>query len=335
MRNIFLKIFFVIPSWVFQILIKKKPPYRGHSFDAQSQALIALQPTIDLTKVPDNEISEIRKLIAENRIKNNLSLNTKSPVKKFDHYLDKDQSILLREYSPDLITSDKAILFFHGGGYVLNSVETHDHTVSYMAEKLQVKIFSLEYRLSPEHKYPDSLEDGLLAYEWLQKKGYLSGLISVCGDSAGAHLAASLVHKLVTVNSENLPGSQFLIYPMCDPECKSESYNDLAEGYLLTKKTMIWFWEKFGNSEENKKDQVFNLLKLDTDLKMPNTIIVTAGFDPLCDDGEKYAYLLHKKGDKVKQLHYPKMFHGFASATRLKASQIAVDDFLREYKKIL
>jgi acetyl esterase len=68
---------------------------------------------------------------------------------------------------------------------------------------------------------------------------------------------------------------------------------------------------------------------------MPNTIIITAGFDPLCDDGEKYAYLLHEKGDKVKQLHYPNMFHGFASVTRIKAAQIAVDDFLREYKEIL
>jgi acetyl esterase len=122
---------------------------------------------------------------------------------------------------------------------------------------------------------------------------------------------------------------------MCDPECISESYDDLAEGYLLTKKTMIWFWEKFGKSEENIKDQVFNLLKLDTDLAMPNTVIITAGFDPLCDDGEKYAYLLHEKGDKVRQLHYPNMFHGFASATRIKAAQIAVDDFLREYKEIL
>ena len=204
-----------------------------------------------------------------------------------------------------------------------------------MAEKLKARFFSLEYRLSPENKYPDSLDDALFAYEWLEKNGYTSDKISVCGDSAGAHLAASLVHKLIADNCDRLPDSQFLIYPMCDPSCKSESYDDLAEGYLLTKKTMIWFWEKLGKSEENIKDQAFNLLKLDTDLAMPNTIIITAGFDPLCDDGEKYAYLLHEKGDKVKQLHYPNMFHGFASATRIKAAQIAVDDFLREYKEIL
>ena len=330
-----LKIFFLIPSWFFNIFVKKRHPYRGHIFDQQSQALISLQPSIDLSTIPDNEISDIRNLITENRIKNKLSLSTKNPVMKLDHFVDNDTNILLREYNPVSINTDKVVLFFHGGGYVLNSVETHDDTVSYMAEKLQARFFSLEYRLSPENKYPDSLDDALLAYEWLGKNGYTPDNISVCGDSAGAHLAASLVHKLIADYSDRLPDSQFLIYPMCDPGCKSESYDDLAEGYLLTKKTMIWFWEKFGKNEENIKDQVFNLLKLDTDLVMPNTIIITAGFDPLCDDGEKYAYLLHEKGDKVKQLHYPNMFHGFASATRIKAAQIAVDDFLREYKEIL
>ena len=241
-----LKIFFLIPSWFFNIFIKKRPPYRGHIFDQQSQALIALQPSIDLTTIPDNEISDIRKLITENRIKNKLSLSTKNPVMKLDHFIGNDKNILLREYNPDSINTDKVVLFFHGGGYVLNSVETHDDTVSYMAEKLQARLFSLDYRLSPENKYPDSLDDALLAYEWLEQYGYIADNISVCGDSAGAHLAASLVHKLIGDNSDRLPDSQFLIYPMCDPSCKSQSYEDLAEGYLLTKKTMIWFWKKFG-----------------------------------------------------------------------------------------
>ena len=335
MRSIFLKIFFLIPSWFFNIFMKKRPPYRGHIFDQQSQGLINLQPSIDLTTIPDSEISDIRNLIKKNRIKIKLSKSTKNPVIKIDHMMGKDENILLREYNPSSINSDKVVLFFHGGGYVLNSVETHDDTVSYMAEKLQTIFFSLEYRLLPENKYPDSLHDASLAYEWLEENGHISDNISVCGDSAGAHLAASLVHKLIAENSNRLPDSQFLIYPMCDPGCKSESYDDLAEGYLLTKKTMVWFWEKFGKSEENIKDPAFNLLELDTNLMMPNTIIITAGFDPLCDDGEKYAYLLHEKGYKVKQLHYPNMFHGFASATRIKAAQIAVDDFLREYKEIL
>jgi acetyl esterase len=202
MRSIFLKIFFLIPSWFFNIFIKKRPPYRGHIFDQQSQALINLQPSIDLTTIPDSEISDIRNLIKKNRIKNKLSLSTKNLVMKLDHFVGNDKNILLREYNPDSINTDKVVLFFHGGGYVLNSVETHDDTVSYMAEKLQARFFSLEYRLSPENKYPDSLDDALLAYEWLEKNGYTSDNISVCGDSAGAHLAASLVHKLIADNGD-------------------------------------------------------------------------------------------------------------------------------------
>lgn len=122
---------------------------------------------------------------------------------------------------------------------------------------------------------------------------------------------------------------------MCDPSCSTESYELLSSGYFLTKSNMIWFWDKLRGHKEDDVDSSFNLLKFDFEKKLPSTIIVTAGFDPLCDEGEIYAYLLHKGKHNVKQLHYPTMFHGFASVTKLKAAQIAVEDFLREYKKIL
>ena len=334
MSTFILKFFFKIPILVLSIFFKKKPPFRGHQFDIQSQALISLQPSIDLPSIPDNEIERIRNLIIKNRVQHNLSSSPKSFVNKVDHFLGKDNT-LCREYIPSKISSSKAILFFHGGGYVLNSVDTHDGYVSYMTDKLQTKTYSLEYKLAPEYEYPIALNDAIEAYYWLIKKGYKPENISLCGDSAGAHLAASLVHRLIEVDKENIPNSQFLIYPMCDPDCNSESYDFLSEGYLLTKKTMVWFWDKLGNNKNNKNDPAFNLLKLNSDIKLPNTIIITAGFDPLCDDGEKYAYLLHKRGDNVKQLHYPNMFHGFVSSTRLNAAKIAVDDFLGEYKKII
>ena len=98
---------------------------------------------------------------------------------------------------------------------------------------------------------------------------------------------------------------------------------------------MIWFWDKLINSEDNIDDEYLNLMKVNLENKLPKTIIVTAGFDPLSDEAEKYAYLLHEKGNNVKQLHYPSMFHGFASMTRLNSAKIAVVDFLTEYKKIL
>ena len=329
-----LKIFFYMPIWLLKIIFyRKRTVIRGHQFDAQSAALLSLLPKKDLSELLDGEIAKARITLEEARIQNKVSLTPSMQVRKVDHILPK-HDLILREYKPLQENLKKVILYFHGGGYVLNSVNTHDDMVSYMSDKIGVKFYSLDYRLSPENKYPDSLDDALDAFSWLIGQGYGPGDISVCGDSAGAHLAASLCHYLVEQNKD-LPSSQLLIYPMCDPSCSSESYNLLSSGYLLTKKTMIWFWDKFRTSEVNNNDSAFNLLKFNFEKTLPPTIIVTGGFDPLCDDGEKYAYLLHKGKHNVKQLHYPTMFHGFASMTKLKAAQIAVEDFLKEYKKIL
>ena len=114
------------------------------------------------------------------------------------------------------------------------------------------------------------------------------------------------------------------------PEFPSSAY-----GYLLTKKAMRWFWNKFESSAENQSLNTFNLMLYKGEAIIPKTIIVTAGFDPLSDEAEGYAFLLHESGTSVKQLHYPSLFHGFASMTRLKAAKKAVNDFLSEYKKIL
>lgn len=122
---------------------------------------------------------------------------------------------------------------------------------------------------------------------------------------------------------------------MCDPSCDNESFELFKDKYLLTKKAMQWFWEKFKYNHKNESMNTFNLLLYKGVPKLPKTIIVTAGFDPLSDEGENYAFLLHQSGTSVKQLHYPSLFHGFASMTRLKAAKKAVNDFLHEYKKIL
>ncbi len=334
-RTLLLNLFFYIPVWFLRLVyLKKRTPIRGHMIDLQSSVILDIMPKKDLTEVPDNSIKDTRDLIDKKRSQYRLSLKPTSKISKVDHDICSQNSLALREYIPSELRSSKAILYFHGGGYVISSIETHDMMVSFMSDKIKTKFFSLEYRLSPENKYPDALDDALKAYNWLISRGYSPKNISFCGDSAGAHLASSLVHYLAT-NDIEMPHSQFLIYPMCDPSCSSESYDLMSEGYLLTKKNMIWFWEKFGNDQLEYADPSFNLLKIDVKKELPLTIIVTAGFDPLLDEAEEYAYLLHKKGDNVKQLHYPKMFHGFASMTRIKSAKLATNDFLREYKEIL
>ena len=263
-----------------------------------------------------------------------MASTTKKKVKTTDHLIGKDKNLLIREYIPYKTDNENVILYFHGGGYVLNSVDTHDPTVAYFSEKLRTKIYSLEYSLSPENKFPDALNEALYSIDWLIQNDIEISNISLCGDSAGAHLAASVTHHLANEDLENVH-SQILIYPMCDPNCNSESIELFQEGYLLTKNAMEWFWDKFRNSLADNDVNTFNLLLLEPEKKIPKTIIVTAGFDPLLDEAEKYAFLLHKNGTYVKQLHYPSLFHGFANMTRLKSAKKAVDDFLSEYKEIL
>ena len=324
-----------MPVWLLKLIyLKRRTPIRGRLVDFQSSVILDVMPKAELHKVSDSSIQGVRDSIAKQRLKYRLSLKPKNKVIKKDHFITDRENLLLREYIPKNIEKNKVVLFFHGGGYVLSSVKTHDEMVSFISDNLGAKVFSLDYSLAPENKYPSALNEALFAYEWLISNGYDSEEISLCGDSAGAHLAASLTHYLIA-NNHSKPQSQLLIYPMCDPSCSSESHTLFEENYLLTKKAMIWFWDKLINSEDNIDDEYLNLMKVNLENKLPKTIIVTAGFDPLSDEAEKYAYLLHEKGNNVKQLHYPSMFHGFASMTRLNSAKIAVVDFLTEYKKIL
>ena len=334
-RNILINLFFLIPIWLLKLIsIFNKDIKRKFIFDTQSKFFLSLMPKFDIHEVADEEITTIRNLIEEKRKNLNLSKKTKRPVQRNDHIIGKNKNLLIREYIPYQTDNENIILFFHGGGYVLNSVETHDPTVAYFSEKLRTKIYSLDYSLSPEYKFPHALNEGIIAIDWLKNRGTNIRNISLCGDSAGAHLAASITHYLANQNQENIH-SQFLIYPMCDPSCDNESYELFKDKYLLTKKAMQWFWEKFKYNNKNESMNTFNLLLYKGVPKLPKTIIVTAGFDPLSDEGENYAFLLHQSGTSVKQLHYPSLFHGFASMTRLKAAKKAVNDFLHEYKKIL
>ncbi len=335
LRNFFINIFFLIPVWFLSLIsIFNKDVKRNFIFDIQSKFFLSLIPKFNIHEVSNENIPEIRNLIEQKRRNLRLFKNIKKRIQKIDHQIGKDKDIKIREYIPYQTDNENIILFFHGGGYVLNSIETHDPTVAYFAEKLRTKIYSLDYSLSPEHKFPTQLSEGMAAIQWLIQTGISINNISLCGDSAGAHLAASITHKLANENTVNVH-SQFLIYPMCDPSCDYESHELFKENYLLTKKAMHWFWEKFRSNIEDSDTNTFNLMQYKEKTNLPKTIIVTAGFDPLSDEAENYAFLLHKNGTFVKQLHYPSLFHGFASMTRLKAARKAVNDFLSEYKKIL
>ena len=334
--KLLLKFFFTIPVWLLRLLtFQRSIVINNQILDHQTQAFLGLQSLqIDTFDDPSvfNSPRELREKLIEG-----LPLSAKPcmPVQCIDHSLSTEfGSLQIREYSPRKFSTSTPILYFHGGGYVLGGIESHDAALQFFSAEMGAKFFSLDYRLAPENKFPSSLQDANLAIEWLAEKlGLTVRDISVCGDSAGGHLASSLSTFRATNNLE-LPLSQCLIYPMTDPTCNSKSQNDFSDGFFLSQKAMIWFWEQLMDSSKNLTDPAFNLT-VDPNVKLPKTLIITAGFDPLSDEGEAYARLLDSSDNEVQQIHYPHLIHGFVNMTALKAAKEATRDLLKTYKKFL
>ena len=327
--KLFLKIFFLLPVWLLRcITFQKSTVINNQILDFQTQIFLGLQSLqVDGLNDPSSfdSAQEIREFMIEG-----LPLSSKPTmsIKIKDHVLPTEFGHLkIRQYCPERHTSSSPILYFHGGGYVLGGIESHDAALQFFAAEIGTNIFSLDYRLAPENKFPSSLQDANFALEWLGKELNLPiSDISLCGDSAGAHLAASL-STYRAINKFELPLSQCLIYPMTDPLCNSKSQVDFDSGFFLSQKAMIWFWEQLMYSSENLHDPAFNL-SIDPEVSLPKTLIITAGFDPLSDEGEAYARLLDNIGNEVQQVHYPHLIHGFVNMTALKAAKDATRDLL-------
>ena len=334
--KLFLKIFFLLPVWLLRcITFQKSTVINNQILDFQTQIFLGLQSLqVDGLDDPSSfdSAQEIREFMIEGLP---LSSKPNMPIKIKDHVLPTEFGHLkIRQYCPETLTSSSPILYFHGGGYVLGGIESHDAALQFFAAEIGTNIFSLDYRLAPENKFPSSLQDANFALEWLGKELNLPiSDISLCGDSAGAHLAASL-STYRAINKFELPLSQCLIYPMIDPLCNSKSQVDYDSGFFLSQKAMIWFWEQLMYSSENLHDPVFNL-SIDPEVSLPKTLIITAGFDPLSDEGEAYARLLDNIGNEVQQVHYPHLIHGFVNMTALKAAKDATKDLLKTYKNFL
>tara|TARA_B100000123_G_C25731014_1_gene429277 strand:- start:214 stop:1236 length:1023 start_codon:yes stop_codon:yes gene_type:complete len=334
--NLALTFFFLLPNWFLKIFSRKKTSLiRNNYLDHQTEIFLSLIDVFGY-KLDTKNFNNIER-IRSNNARMSLNIN-KKPNKKFstkDIYLNDDKTIFMRRYEPDKIRTDKTLLFFHGGGYVLGSVETHHNFVASMSIYLGIKIYSLEYSLSPENKFPIALGDAKKAYLYLLQE-YANEQILLCGDSAGAHLVAALSYDLCESNKPP-PLAQVLIYPMVCPSLNYESMELYKENFLLTKGSMQWFWDQLRRSEADDHDPRFNLLKQEYAKELQTkTLIVTAGFDPLCDEGVVYADLLENNGNEVKRLHFEELIHGFINLTnirRAESSTIKIFENIKGYLK--
>ncbi len=223
-----------------------------------------------------------------------------------------------RLYRPNDRKDLGLLVFYHGGGWVLGSVNTHDDVCRKLALAMGHAVLSVDYRLAPEFAFPEPLNDCIVALRWAHANAAELGIdatrIAVGGDSAGGNLAA------VVANLQPVPLKfQMLIYPVTDATRSSQSYKDNGEGYRLTAAGMKWFCDHYlsGSMGTPTDPRVSPLFADATTLtSAPPAIVITAEYDPLRDEGEQYAYRLIEAGVACSLTRYYGQVHGFFSMSQ-------------------
>ncbi|MBT2456707.1 alpha/beta hydrolase [Streptomyces sp. ISL-86] len=220
----------------------------------------------------------------------------------------------VRVYRPDPGAAARpTVVFCHGGGWVLCDLDSHDGTVRALCRASGAVVVSVGYRRAPEARFPAALLDAYAALCWaadhVDELGGDPAALVVAGDSAGGNLAAG---SLLLARERGGPAValQVLIYPCLDAAQDSESYRINADGYFLTAAHMRWFWEQYLGPGADGGHPLASPLSADP-AGLPPAHVVTAGCDPLRDDGTAYVRALRAAGTEAEQDHYPEMFHGF------------------------
>ncbi|MGH7788401.1 MAG: alpha/beta hydrolase [Candidatus Binatia bacterium] len=206
------------------------------------------------------------------------------------------------------------LVYFHGGGWVLGGLETHDGVCRSLAAGAGCAVVSVDYRLAPEHKFPAAAEDCYAATQWVAAHAAEIGAdakrLAVGGDSAGGNLAA-VVAQMARDRQGPSVIFQLLVYPATDAAFDTPSYHENAEGYLLTTQDMRWFWNHYLNSPADAENPIASPLRARSLAGLPPALVITAEFDPLRDEGELYGRRLDDAGVHTKVSRYDGMIHGF------------------------
>jgi len=224
-----------------------------------------------------------------------------------------------------------AILYYHGGGWVIGSLEGYDLPCRFFCARTGCAVVAVDYRLAPEHKFPAAVDDAVASFHWLSEHAVELGIdparIVVAGDSAGGTLA-TIVSQLVR-GEPRTPCLQWLIYPATDLAAEMPSHISCANGFLLTQDDMRWFRAQYLNDPGEVADPRVSPLKAADLSDLPPALVFTAGFDPLRDEGEAYADRLAAAGVKTIHREFDSLIHGFIGMRgALQAAARAMDDMV-------
>ena len=240
-----------------------------------------------------------------------------------------------RVYRPDVDGPVPTVVFFHGGGYVLGDLDTHDDHARLISAEVGAVVVAVDYRLAPEHPFPAGVEDAAAAtaeaFTRIAELGGDATRVAVAGDSAGGNMAATAA---VAARDRGLPlKAQLLIYPSTDfSEAEHASRVEHADGHLLTAADMVWFREQYAVDLTDPRAQL-----LQTDLTgVAAAVVATAELDPLRDEGEAYGAALEKAGVEVRATRFPGLIHGFFGLGHVSATcRAATTQLCADLKELL
>ncbi|HYE90279.1 MAG TPA: alpha/beta hydrolase [Terriglobales bacterium] len=245
--------------------------------------------------------------------------------------------LLVRVFTPHAVAPRPALVYFHGGGWVTGDVDTHEGICRTLANAAGCVVASVDYRCAPEHTFPTAAEDAYAATRWVAAQaselGVDAGRIAVCGDSAGGNLAAAVALMARDRGGPRL-SFQVLVYPITDCDFETPSYRDNAEGYLLTREGMRWYWDQYVPNPADRANPYVSPMRATSLAGLPPALVITAEYDPLRDEGEAYARKLGAAGVPVAHTRYPGMIHAFYRFTSsVDAARAAVAETVAALKK--
>ena len=212
------------------------------------------------------------------------------------------------------------LVFFHGGGWVIGDLDTHDGVCRFLAEHGGCRVLSVDYRLAPEHPFPQPVEDAVAAFAWAVEHAAELGAdparIAIGGDSAGGNMATAVCIQ-ARDSGTTMPAMQLLLYPITDAVGGQASRDTFAEGFILTRADMRYFEERYIPEGIDGCDPRASMMRADDVSGLPPAYVATAGFDPLRDEGETYAQRMREAGVRVVLQRHSGLIHTFANLTAI------------------
>ncbi|MNF46230.1 Carboxylesterase NlhH [compost metagenome] len=250
-----------------------------------------------------------------------------------------DGELDARLYRPEDNDGLPLLVFFHGGGFVIGNLDTHDNLCRSLARLCGAVVVSVAYRLAPESRFPAAPHDCYRAtcdlVERAGELGFDASRLALAGDSAGANLAIA-VSRLAQIRKGPRIAYQCLFYPAADARCDSASHKEFGEGYFLTREQMRWFWNQYLARPEQGDEALASPLRAEDLAGLPPTTLLSAEYDPLRDEGEAFARRLEEAGVTTRLQRCEGMIHGFVSmAAFVTKAQAALESAAADLRQAL